>query len=350
MLEAVAELVNSGQLSLDGEADLLHCGTTTPSGAGTAGTSELPARFSAPMSSSDVNDGATVSSIEPQPVLTGEEMVKRGLIPSFRPDGTVSQANGGSSDGGVGMSEERIAAAVAAAARGPIAHEAPEAVGAWAARRKVVLSFGSAEEAADEAVQLGRAINELARTVVWHGTKPYRPGEVPEPEPEPESEPESERRSDSAEDACGASDEEELEDVTSVAAAERARRVDALQAKQPESEPESEPEPEPEPEPSCAFVGRVLKELGMAEKYGKALLESASSVAESVQEAAQSGDRDALRQLLKARGVAKLGPREKLVAALCVELPAAGAAPAAAGAGAGGDSGAPARLGEINIS
>jgi hypothetical protein len=38
------------------------------------------------------------------------------------------------------------------------------------------------------------------------------------------------------------------------------------------------------------------------------------------------------------------------VAALCVELPAAGAAPAAAGAGAGGDSGAPARLGEINIS
>ena len=181
MLESVAELVNNGQLSLDGEADLLPCGTTPSADTAAAGgadaaaaSSGLPARFKAPIVAQKTG---TVVSIEPQPVLTGDEMVRRGLIPSYQQDNNTAgetEVDGGTN----GMVPERIAAAVSKAVRGVGAHEVQE-TGGWAERRKVVLSFGTAEEAADEAVELGRAITELAQTLEWHGTKPYRPGEGP---------------------------------------------------------------------------------------------------------------------------------------------------------------------------
>ena len=87
------------------------------------------------------------------------------------------------------------------------------------------------------------------------------------------------------------------------------------------------------------WLSRVLEQLQYAEKYGEMLL-GQPGVSEEVMAAAQgNGDRDSLRQVLKARGVKKLGHREKLVAALYVEPTAATAAGAA-----------PSRLGEVNIS
>ncbi len=350
MLESVAELVENGQLSLDGETDLLPCGTTpTAHTADTeATTAKLPSRFNATPLDAQKSGGAVVSSLEPQPVLTGDEMVQCGLIPSFQ-DGnaaSVTKVDGA----GKGMVAEKIADAVLNAVRGVVAHEVQE-TGVWAERRKVVLTFGTAEEAADEAVELGRAITELAQTLEWHGTKPYRPGEGPPPESEPEGEPESEQNAD---------DEDEVEEVASLAANERARRVDALlesnsssgELDQGAAEPEdfeppaavTEPEPESEhsPEPASAsgkLLSETLRQLEFIDKYGEMLLGD-PAVAEEVMTAAQdNGDRDALRQALKAHGVKKLGHREKLVAALYV-------APSSVN-GAGE---APTRLREINIS
>ena len=332
MLAGVAELVNSGLLKLDGEYDLLPCGNADSSSAKSA---ELPGRFS-----------STVLPTEPKPVLTGDEMVRRGLIPAFDGgDGSTAEGAGAGM-----MSAAGIAAALETAVRGPIAHAATEA-GVWLARRKVVLTFGAAEDAADEAVELGGAIMELAQTLVWDGTKAYRPGEVPQHEPEPEPEPEpagtQEPAKEEASDEAGAEEDEDegLEAAVSVAAVERAQRVEKMQSKQPE------PEPEPEPQPEAAAVAggrsdawtamvKALANLDLREKYSEALL-GKPETAESVMAAATgSGDRDVLRKELKAQGVSKLGHREKLVGALYVEPTAEG------GTGAN----APARLSKVNIS
>lgn len=83
----------------------------------------------------------------------------------------------------------------------------------------------------------------------------------------------------------------------------------------------------------------MLTTLQLTGKYGEALL-SEPAVSKSVMTAAQGGgDRDTLRQVLKAHGVKKLGHREKLVAAFYVEQSATTVADSA-----------PSRLGEINIS
>jgi hypothetical protein len=347
MLESVAELVENGQLSLDAEADLLPCGPTpTAATADTeTTTAKLPARFNATPLDAQKNGGAVVSSLEPQPVLTGDEMVQRGLIPSFQDVAAATKADGGAT----GMVAEHLAIGVLNAVRGDVAHEVQE-IGVWAERRKVVLSFGTAEEAADEAVVLGRAVTELAQTLEWHGTKPYRPGEGPPPEPasEPEGEPKSKPDS---------NDEDEVEEVASLAANERVRRVDALlesnsssnqsdqgesestESKSAATEPETEPEPEPEPASVAGkLLSQTLRRLQLLDKYGEMLL-SDPAVSENVMAAQGNVDRDALRQVLKAHGVKKLGHREKLVAALYVEPTSVNAAAEA-----------PTRMGEINIS
>ena len=87
------------------------------------------------------------------------------------------------------------------------------------------------------------------------------------------------------------------------------------------------------------MLSQTLRQLQLTEKYGEMLL-SDPVASEDVMAAAQgNGDRDPLRQVLKARGVKKLGHREKLVAALYVERNSAN-----------GVAEAPTRMGEINIS
>lgn len=243
MLESVAELINDGQLSLDGEADLLLCGTTPRSTALARADDDargLPARFNAPSPDAQHSLRSAVSSLEPQPVLTGDEMVRRGLIPSFNSESSTIRAAEADSSAET-MPAARIAAAISQAVGRHVAHETQER-GVWAERRKVVLSFGTTEEAADEAVELGHAITELAQKLEWHGTKPYRPGEGPAPRPEPEPEPEPK-----TELAPDADQEDEVEEARSVAANERARRVEALS--QSNSSPKNNSEPESQPEP-----------------------------------------------------------------------------------------------------